>query len=189
MNAISNLPLSAKLALVALVLVTIHLFSGSAQPEQTASDVHHTSDYAMTDFTLTIMSDQGVPSRIIQGKEMAHYPIDDSTEITDPIAEFMTPGKDTWQVKSEKAHTTGQGDNILLTGNVVVTDQDQPKIQLLTQKLNLDTVYNTAYTDAAVTLKSPYGVTHSVGLHADLKDRTINLHSKVRGQYNAPSSH
>lgn len=191
MNAISNLPISLKLVLVALVvLLSLRLFSVSSEPvQQQQNVVHHTSDYSMTDFTLTIMSDSGIPSRIIKGKKMDHYPVDDSTDITDPVAEFMEPGKDTWVVKSKKAHTTGSGDNILLTGDVVIIDKDQPKIQLLTQKLNLDTVYNTAYTDEAVTLKSPYGVTHSVGLHADLKDRTINLHSKVRGHYNAPPSH
>jgi lipopolysaccharide export system protein LptC len=59
---------------------------------------------------------------------------------------------------------------------------------MLTEKLTLHNLDNTAYTDEPVTINSPQGVTESVGLHAVLDDETINLHSRVKGQYDAPAN-
>jgi len=144
------------------------------------------SDYTMTHFTMTIMDEKGQPARVIKGQKMAHFPEDDSTKITQPIAQFIQEQKDTWLVSSERGETTGKGDNILLLDNVIITRKDNNEVELHTSKLNLDTLNNTAYTDAAVKMISPYGETNSVGLHATLDEKTINLHSRVKGQYDAP---
>ena len=188
MNAIFKLPLPAQLGLIALILVSLWLLlaEDTVQP-QLKSDTRRSSDYAMTEFTMTIMDINGQPSRLIKGDEMAHYPDDDSTEIINPITEFIKQGQDTWIVESEHGHTQGEGETILLTGNVIITNKDDPSIQMLTEKLTLDTVYNTAYTDEFVTIHSPQGDTESVGLHTSLEEETINLHSKVKGQYDAPA--
>jgi lipopolysaccharide export system protein LptC len=117
---------------------------------------------------------------------MLHYPNDDSTEIIKPVTDFINEGKDTWQMQSEHGYTQGKGETILLTENVIILNKDNPEYKMLTDKLTLDTVNETAFTDEAVTILSPQGKTNSVGLHADLKDETINLHSRVRGHYDAP---
>jgi lipopolysaccharide export system protein LptC len=165
------------------------LFGTTEKPDKVASKsaaYNETSDYAMTHFTMTIMDENGQPARVIKGQKMAHYPEDDSTKITLPIAQFIQAQEDTWVVSSKRGETTGKGNNILLLDNVVLTRKDNNEVQLHTTKLNLDTVKNTAYTDAAVKMISPYGETNSVGLHATLDEKTINLHSRVKGQYDAP---
>lgn len=154
-------------------------------PSQPTS-YNDTSDYAMTNFTMTIMNENGQPVRVIKGQKMAHYPEDDSTKITQPIAQFIEAEKDTWVVTSERGETTGKGDNILLLDNVVITRKDNAEVKFHTSKLNLDTLQNTAYTDAAVKMISLHGETNSVGLHATLVEKTINLHSRVKGHYDAP---
>lgn len=151
-----------------------------------SSAVNPASDYGMTNFTMTIMDEQGVPARVIDGKQMTHYPGDDRTEIIEPKALFINTEEDTWIITSEHGKTHGKGELIELTGNVVITQKDNAEIKLETEKLNLNTENSTAYTDEAVKIASPYGETNSVGLHATLKDETINLHSKVKGQYDAP---
>jgi len=188
LNAISNIPFLAKILLPILAIVTIWLLSGENNSDNNrhASEINRASDYAMTDFTMTVMDNSGNPSRVITGSEMAHYPEDDSTEIISPLAHFIEPGKDTWIISSNKGESQGKGENILLTGNVIITRKDNAEIELYTEKLNIDTVNNTAYTDSAATIKSPQGETNTVGLHAALEDKTINLHSKVRGHYDAP---
>lgn len=188
MNAISNIPRLAKILLPLLAIVSLWLgFNHSSTPELSQeNEVIKTSDYAMTDFTLTVMDLEGNPSRIITGSEMAHYPKDDSTEIINPVAQFLEQEKDTWIVSSNKATTVDKGQDIVLTGNVIATQADNPDIELRTELLNLDTVHNTAYTNLPVTMKSPHGETDSVGLHASLDQQTINLHSRVKGHYDAP---
>lgn len=188
MNAISNLPTSAKLGIVAIALFSIWLLLADDKVQsQIQNQTSRTSDYAMTDFTMTVMDINGSPARVINGDEMAHYPDDESTEIINPVTEFIEPGQDTWIIESKHGHTQDESDTILLTGNVIITNKDNPSFQMLTEKLTLDTTLNTAYTDQHVTILSPQGDTESVGLHAGLSDETINLHSRVKGQYDAPA--
>jgi len=140
----------------------------------------------MSNFTMTVMDKLGQPSRIVTGQTMSHYPANDSTEIIAPIAQILEQSKKTWLITANKAYTEGKGEDILLTGNVIITQIDNTDIELRTEKLNLDTVRDNAYTDLAVSMKSPHGTTNSVGLHASLQEKTINLHSRVKGHYDAP---
>ncbi|HEC72991.1 MAG TPA: LPS export ABC transporter periplasmic protein LptC [Methylophaga aminisulfidivorans] len=189
MNAIFNLPLYARIGLLLLALASIWLvFSGEHSSSQSDLKVDRSSDLAMTDFKMTIMDPEGKPVRIINGDLMEHFPESDTTEITNPIAEFLQTNRDSWIITANHGHTQGKGTTILLTGNVIIVDKENPALKMLTEKLTLDTQYNTAYTDQAVTIKSPNGDTESVGLHADLNDETINLHSRVKGQYDAPAN-
>lgn len=190
MNAISNIPFIAKILLPILAIISIWLLSGEKDNKDaiTENEQVRTSDYSMTGFTLTIMDNSGTPSRVIGGDKLAHYPDDDSTEILFPIAHVIDQEKDNWILSSNKGQTQGKDEEIVLTGNVIITRQDNNEIELRTEKLILDTLHNTAYTDLAVSIKSPYGNTDSVGLHAALEDKMINLHSRVKGHYNAPPS-
>lgn len=188
MNAISDIPLWAKIVLPLAVLISLWLLNNepSQQTDEHGVRIHRTSDYGMTDFTMTIMNEFGQPARVISGREMSHYPEDDSTEVFEQTTQFIDQQKDTWLVISDKGTAQGKGEDIFLTGNVIITREQNNEIELRTDTLHIDTEHSTAYTDSAVELKSPNGITHSVGLHAALEDKTINLHSKVRGHYDAP---
>jgi lipopolysaccharide export system protein LptC len=190
LNAISKLTsLQQGLLALSLAFILWLLFSGSEPTTSTANEQQNytqASDYTISQFTITIMDENGQPSRIIKGQEMTHFPEDDSTHITSPIAEFVNQQKDTWIVTSEQGKTHGKGHVILLTDNVVISRKDDDKTELQTSTLTLDTNKSTAYTDAAVKMISPYGETNSIGLHATLEDKTINLHSRVKGHYDAP---
>lgn len=187
MNVIFNLPLYARIGLLLTAAVSLWLFlQDDSEPIQRSSEGGRSSDYAMTDFTMTIMDINGVPARQIKGDHLAHYPKGDRTEITNPTAEFLKPGQDTWIITSNKGRTKGKADTILLTGNVIISNKHDPEFNMLTDKLTLNTHLSTAYTEEPVTIHSPQGVTESVGLHAALDEETINLHSRVKGQYDAP---
>ena len=190
MNAISNIPFIAKILLPLLAIISIWLLSGEDDKKgsEQENELVRTSDYSMTNFTLTVMDDSGSPSRVITGEKMSHYPDDDSTEILFPVAQIIDQEKDNWIMSSNKGITQGKGEEITLTGNVIITRPDNNEIELRTEQLILDTLHNTAYTDLAVSMRSPYGNTDSIGLHAALEDKMINLHSRVKGFYNAPPS-
>jgi len=187
LNVISKFPLIAKILLPVLAILSVYLLSGKSNTVIEGNQTQ-TNDYSMTYFTLTVMNDLGNPSRVISGEKMLHYPDGDRTEIRFPTAEIIDDQKNNWLISSDTGQTQGKGEEILLTGNVIITRQNNNEIELRTEKLTLDTTHDTAYTDLFVSIKSPYGNTKSVGLHADLKDRMINLHSHVKGHYNAPTS-
>ncbi|MDF1588846.1 MAG: LPS export ABC transporter periplasmic protein LptC [Gammaproteobacteria bacterium] len=187
LNAISDIPLWVKILLPLVVLISLWLLNDETSQHETGqAQIHRTSDYGMTDFTMTIMNEFGQPVRVISGREMSHYPEDDSTEVFEQTTRFLDQQKDTWLVISDKGRTQGKGEDIFLTGNVIITRELNNEIELRTDILHIDTKSSTAYTDSAVEIKSPNGITHSVGLHAALEDKTVNLHSKVRGHYDAP---
>ena len=166
------------------------IFSSSDATEDRSSQpavYSLTSDYSMTNFTMTILNINGQPSRIIKGQKIAHFPKGDITKITFPIAQFIEEQKDTWLMTSQRAETSGKGNEILLLDNVIITRKDNDKIELRTSKLTLNTIKNTVYTTEPVKMISPYGETNSIGLHAKLSEKTINLNSRVKGQYDAPS--
>ena len=94
---------------------------------------------------MTIMDENGKPSRVIKGQEMSHFPEDDSTHITSPTAEFVNQQNDTWVVTSKQGKTNGKGDVILLTDNVVIRRKDDKKTELQTSILTLNTKKSTAY--------------------------------------------
>lgn len=186
MNVISNKSFWVKVLLAILAIITLWLISGEDADKEKPNRVSRSSDYGMTNFKMTIMDKSGQPSQIIIGKEMAHYPADDSTEIISAVTEFIGQNNSIWLVSSDKATAQGKGEELLLTGNVIITRKEDDGIKMHTEKLHINTQLNTAYTDVAVTLKSPYGETNSVGLHTVLADKTINLHSRVKGHYDAP---
>lgn len=190
MNAIFNLSWPLRLILVAATVLTLWLlFDNDPAPQQSGDElVERSSDYGMTNFKMTVMDINGQPQRIIEGSEASHYPDGDRTEIIDPDALHIAIDNDDWIMQADRADTSGKAEHIVLTGNVIITNKDQPDIQLLTELLHLDTVNNTAYTDRPVLMRSPNGDTHSVGFHAALQEETINLHSRVRGQYDAPAA-
>ena len=189
MNAIFNPTSLTKILLLILAVISARALLSAGKPAQLSKqykDFKRTTDYTMHNFTMTVMSPLGQASRIIDGAEMAHYLDDDSTEIILPRVQFIKPQEKTWLVSSNKGFTQGKGEDVLLLGNVIINQKENPDIELRTEKLNLDSIHNTAYTDLAVSMKSPHGTTDSVGLHADLNDKMINLHSRVKGHFDAP---
>ncbi len=190
MNVISNASTFVKALILLIVFISLWFLTHKQEESvhnENSETPGRTIDYAMSDFKMTVMDDSGQPARIIAGRELSHYPDDDSTEIITASAAFLSTDKDTWLINSNTAYTQGKGENIDLSGNVIITRDSNNEIELRTEQLTLDTVNNTAYTDQAVTIRSPYGDTDSVGLHASLQDETINLHSKVKGHYDAPT--
>jgi lipopolysaccharide export system protein LptC len=191
LNAISKFSrrqLSLSFLLLGLLLWLLLGGSEQTKPEITTAPAHynHDSDYAMSNFTMTIMDENGQPSQVIKGQGMSHFPEDDTTHIIFPTAEFVNQQKETWIVTSKQGKTRGKGNVILLEDNVIVRRKNDDKTELHTTILTLNTEKSTAYTDAPVKMISPYGETNSIGLHATLEDKTINLHSRVKGHYDAP---
>jgi len=178
------------LLLLALALLTIWLLIEDDDTSTQLSPSYGTrsSDYSMDDFTLTTMNEMGIPSQTLSGKTMSHYPDNDSTEIEFPIAHFFHPQKNTWLITANHGITFNDGDDILLTGNVIITQQENTDVELRTEKLNLDTSKETANTDQPVIIKTASSITHAVGMDAALAEGLVNLHTHVRGRYD-PNEH
>ncbi|WP_292746960.1 LPS export ABC transporter periplasmic protein LptC, partial [Methylophaga sp. UBA3191] len=138
MNAIFNIPIYIKIALLLVAGISLWMLLSKPEAPKTERAVHYSIDFGMTDFKMTVMDINGKPSRVITGETLYHYPENDRTEIFSPNTLFIAPENNDWIIESDHAETQGEGENILLTGNVIITNKDQPEIQLLTEVLNLD---------------------------------------------------
>ena len=147
---------------------------------------HHGSDYNMSDFTLIVMHYNGRPFRIIQGTNMFYHLGNNSTKIINPITRLIQPDKEIWITTSNKGTFQGTGENITLSGNVIITQKNNNKIRLTTEKLNINTMNEIIHTDLPITIKFPHGEIKSIGLHTVIREKKINLTSQVKGKYYAP---
>ena len=97
---------------------------------------------------------------------------------------FFSKDGHTWHARSDSATFFNDSKEIQLDGNVRVW-QPARNLELTTHTLRFDENRNYADTLDPVTINSPAGVTHSIGMNADLKLEKLHLLSAVVGNYHA----
>lgn len=155
----------------------------------TSSEAYHGGDYNMRDFTLIVMHYNGRPFRIIQGTNMFHFSENNSTKIINPITRLIQSEQNIWITTSNKGTMQGTGENITLNSNVIITQKNNDKIRLTTEKINIDTINDIIHTNHPITITSPYWEIKSMGLHAVIGEKKINLTSQVKSRYYALKIH
>ncbi len=108
-----------------------------------------------------------------------YYASEKSTELLSPI--FDIEGENyAWQVAAKNAKQQGDEQPIVLGGivNIVQTNTDQP-IELTTSNLVLNTVNETASTEAPTDITTPESTTQAKGIRVDFKENQIDLLSNV----------
>jgi LPS export ABC transporter protein LptC len=91
-----------------------------------------------------------------------------------------------WHLKSDRGQVRADGDDVQLTGNVVVTGQapgSGDPITLATETMRINTPTEFIETDAPVRLQWSGHRIDAVGMRADLKAGTLRLESKVHGAF------
>jgi lipopolysaccharide export system protein LptC len=176
------------LALIA-TLSAWHLLSEAPTPLLDVDPNKRTADYFMEEFTLTSIGADGLPSYRLTGTHMAHYPDNDTLEITAPYAVFYTQAAIRWKVLAEQGLTNSKGDEIYLLGKVRIrhfeTDPVTPTMKILTRDVRVEPAVKFAETDQPVTLINGFGQTDAVGARVYLQAGLIELLSQVKGSYEA----
>lgn len=154
----------------------------------------HEPDGVMEVFTAVTLSEQGVPSSVMRGKKLVHYPDDDSSTVDAPDITSMS----TEQPASEHppVHTTARyatiaskGDEVLLEHDVKVVREASGKrgeLVVSTELLKVFPNKELIQTDRAVTLVSDRDTVHAVGMEMDTRAHTVKLLSQVKAQHAAP---
>lgn len=133
------------------------------------------------------MDQEGLPLYQLAGTHMAHYPDNDTIEITAPDAVFYQQATARWEVVAERGLTNSQGDEIDLLGEVIIhqlgADSKTSNMKILTRNVRVEPRAKYAETHQPVTLLNSFGKTHSIGARVYLKEGRIELLSRVRGNY------
>jgi len=114
-----------------------------------------------------------------------------------PGAQVVVPGErpitgkaaaEIWHLRSDRGQVRANGDDVQLSGNVVITgpapgtEAGEP-LMLTTETMRINTPTEFIQTDAPVRIRwSGYELT-SLGMQADLKAGTLRLESDVHGEF------
>ncbi len=150
-------------------------------------EVKRAPDYYVEDFSITRMDLDGKLEQTLSAERMLHYPDDDSTELTRPHLVIYEEGAPPWKIKSETGWISGDGQLMLLNGEVKIARAAAPgvrPVRIDTRDLRVRPKENYAETDEKVKIRSLGDVQTSVGMQAWLNEPIrLKFLSKVRGHY------
>jgi len=147
----------------------------------------HSLDYYLENFRATAMGMNGEPDKQLSGQRMAHFPDDDSTELTAPQMTLYDEHSPPWKIRSERGWVSGDKQLILLQGMVNIDRNGAPGVRpmhIITRDLHIQPEENYAETDQDVFVRSDEDRLESRGMQAWFaKPMRIKLLANVRGRY------
>jgi lipopolysaccharide export system protein LptC len=153
----------------------------------------HDPDVFLEKFRAITFDASGRPRETLAAERAAHFPDDDSAEVTAPHLALTETGRPTVTVVSDKARLTGDRENGYFEGNVkVYRDTETPgpgndhpagPVTLATEFLHVVPKEYRVDSDRAVTIEEPRGIIRGRGFTFDNKAKTVELKSSVSGTF------
>ena len=142
----------------------------------------------MADFSSRKYNDLGQVEYTVQGETLAHYPISDRSEITEPRIELHREGVQ-WQIQSDNGIFDTNPDLFTLLGAVVVqrSTADSDPVTIRTTSLTISTESNEVSTDAVIEINAPAWRLQATGLKSAIDQGKLTLLSEVTGRYEVPA--
>ena len=181
----SRLPTWFPLVLLTLLATLTFWLDRAVQPSAPARDgsSRHDPDYVIENFSATRMGLDGAPRYTLSAKKMLHYPDDDTTHLEQPRFVNTEPAKPALRAKADQAKLSSNGENIYLTGNVVVLKEagnGQDRTTMTTSYLHIIPDEDIIKTDKAATITGEKSVINTVGMVVNNRARIMQLLSRVR---------
>jgi lipopolysaccharide export system protein LptC len=151
-------------------------------------------DYIVDNFSFVRMSETGQPRYVISGSRLTHRPVDDISDIEQPVVQSMATEHPRMNLRANHARVLHEHDQIDLSGNVDVrrpAGQNTRPMRLRTEALTVLPEEEIMKTDRAVEMSMGEATVHGVGMLANNATQQVHLASKghltwpPRGQSNA----
>ena len=140
-------------------------------------------DYVLEDFSAIRTDENDAGYRMLLGKKMVHYPDDDSAELEQPRLITIEPGKPPVQLKADHARMSGEGEDIYLSGNVVIVrnaGKGRGETILTTSLLHLIPDQDIARTDKPVEIIETNATIRAIGMEMNNRTGATQLLSQVK---------
>ncbi len=155
--------------------------------EQSNQPEPHTPDYYLESFTATMLGIDGIPEKRLIAKRMLHYPDDDTTELNEPKMTVYDGNLPPWESRSEKGWVSGDGEEILLQGQVYIDregSEDSHPIHIITRDLRIHPSRDYAETTEDAFVQSGGSWVESTGMQVwYTQPARVKLLAEVRGRY------
>ncbi len=136
--------------------------------------IAHDPDLIMQTFTARQLGDTGQIRYTLRAKKMIHYPDDDTSHFDDVTFASLEPDAPTLTVRSDHAVRSEKKDEVIFTGNVVVTrnaTQDQPLTVIRTSVLTVYPRRGIGKTDQPVSVDYGKDTLTATGMIVNSKTR------------------
>jgi lipopolysaccharide export system protein LptC len=189
MRVSSEKRLLVLLGILVATVVSGWLFRSTSEPPSIflPPELPHEPDYYLKNFVATTMDVDGKPRRRLAADSMVHFPDDDSATLDRPRLELFTEHGRTWEISSTSGQVNPGGESIDLHGEVRISavdgETESDRVEMLTSEMVVWPERQYAETESPVKIKFVGGVVDAVGMHADFKQRRMELQAEVRGIY------
>ena len=161
-------------ALLLLTLITwwgVHYYGSPPEPPKKPSPGK--IDYYARGLQRTVMDEKGKPKEFLVVDEQVHYEGDNHSDLTNPVMTIYVEHGPPWVIHSQTATVPGEGDEVFLHGDVLVTrDEDESgrtmHIETTNARVQPDRRY--AETDEHILVLSPPDTMTGVGAKVNFGD-------------------
>jgi lipopolysaccharide export system protein LptC len=144
-------------------------------------------DYYVHDFVVSAMDEAGHLRDRLRADTLYHFPLEDASELARPSMELYREDAPPWRIDAEEGRIYGQGELVLLLGEVHIrraaSPQTGPAVEVLTRELRVRPAERYAETDQPVTLLRNGTRIDAVGMRANLLEGRLELLAAVRGRH------
>lgn len=157
------------------------------QPEVISYPDDNSYDYFLTNFSTTVLNEEGKATYHLRAAYMEHFPVDNRASLTQPqITLLGTPN--VWEARAQNGVAFIEKQTMDLSGDVIVkqTTKNAPDVVLMTEKLHINAANKTLQTSSQVKIHSGKDTIIADGLKADLNNGQLELLSRVKGRYYVP---
>lgn len=174
----------ALILLLFLTLIFAALRFESERLERTAqkSSQPNAAEFFLEQAITTHYTPQGKIDYQLNSDHLEYFKQTETANVTQAYFIFYNQAGQTWHSRSDTATLFNSSDDIALAGNIRIWQPDR-HLEITTQSLNLSHSRSIAETLDPIQLKSPAGVTQSVGLKLDMNQEKLQLVSQVVGHY------
>lgn len=190
MRLVSRYWLLVPLLLLAIVVRDwVETTPETVEVEETIDMRATESDYYLEQFKTRKFDESGNIEYEVTGQTLAHYPIDDRSEITKPSV-VLHRDAIKWKIDSESGELNKNPAIFTLQGDVVVERETASGAPIIirTQEISILTDDNEVRTDKAIEIVSETWNLRSIGLQSSLDEGKLNLLSTVTGRYEVGKS-
>ena len=135
-------------------------------------------DYIVERFSLVRLNHDGRPSYIISGDKLTHRPIDDSSDIDQPVVRSLAQEKPPMLIRSKTARVEDFNSRVTLRDDVKIdraASGSNKELHLETDKLVVFPDEDRMETDHPVTMRSGDSTAQANGMKADNATRQLEL--------------
>jgi len=143
------------------------------------------ADYRLIDFDLIALDQSGQALFKLRSSLLETAADSGDASVTAPVLDLYSVQSGGWNLVSETANISADGDLILLNGETTMVSHEQPGIHIETRDVMVKPEPRTAQSSSAVVITNPRQQIQGIGFNAWLSEQKFEILSDVDGRFDS----